>query len=223
MKKRIAVLICVCCSMAVLTVMFVLSCSTSSIDKNYAHISDYRYAVLRAQTDNFRLDIISGVRETPYERDGKCAEDKTEYTVLTFTPSSDFDGSTLNAHIEVKGTGYDLTPVRHPFKGSYSAEIAAALPEGTEEIGLTVCGETVTATSPVKEGISGDKALAIALGEIDAGKDGEYEIYLRLSENTVTAAGGWYWYVAVVRAEGTRSVLISASSGEIVAVRDDRG
>lgn len=220
MKKRIAILITVFCSIAVLAVIFFLFCNTSSIKKNYRNISDYRYVALRYACDGYTLNIISGVRETPYELDGKCADGKTEYTVFTVIPASDFDASNMALHAAVKGTEYDLVLSRHPFKNSYSTEISTALDEDTAELTLTVNGENVTAAAPIVE-IDGDRALAIAFDSVDTGK-GEYEIYLRISENTVTAAGGWYWYVAFVYADRTDSVLINAENGEVAAIRSDQ-
>lgn len=221
MKKRIAILITVLCSVGVLSVIFIASCNTSSIKKNYGHISDYRYVALRLENEKYTLDVISGVHETPYEMDGKCTENKTEYTVFTFRPASDFDANGITLQVNINGTQYDLKPAKHPFKDSYSVEINAALEEKTTELSVTVCGENVTATSPVTDGIDGEKALAIALDAIGGvQKDwNDYEIYLRISENTVTAAGGWYWYVAFVHGENTDSVLINAIGGEIAAIR----
>lgn len=221
MKKRIAILVTILCSAAVLAAIFLATCSVSNIKKNYEHISDYRYVALRLTNEQYTLDVISGVRETPYELDGKCAENKTEYTVFTIKPASDFDATDVTLSVTIGETEYELKPAKHPFKESYSVEIAAALEEGTVELPVTLCGETVTATAPITEGIDGEKALAVALDAVGGvQKDwGDYEIYLRLSENTVTAAGGWYWYVAFVHGENTDSVLINAANGEISAIR----
>lgn len=221
MKKRVCLLI---CSVAAAVVLF-SGCGGSNLDKYRGSISDYRFAALRVADDRYTLDVISGVRETPYVLDGVSATDKTDYTVFTLKPRGDYasGAETVSLVATIGGTRYDLLLAAHPFKGTFSAEVGAALGESEcAELAMSLNGEDVAATACAPDAISGEYALTIAL---DAAADSlkgrkEYEIYLRLTENTITAAGGWYWYASFADADESVSVLMNASDGEIAAFRN---
>ena len=222
MKK----LVCAAALAAVLAalLMCAAACDDTAIGRYSDRISDYRYGALRADNDLFLADVISGVREEPYLLDGSSAEGRTEYTLVTVRPYGDWQAGaeSIPLTVTVGETEYELNLARHPFKGTYSAEIADAL-EGDEllALALIVGGESVTAEACVVGGVDGEYALTAALEEAaDKMKEWkDYEIYLRVSENTINAAGGWYWYVGFLHDGGTHSVLINALSGEITAVR----
>lgn len=224
MKKHIALFVTVALSLTTLTAIFLTACTASSVEKYYDKISDYRYVLLRLTDERFTLDVIGGVRETPYALDGTCAEGKTEYTVFTLRPTGDYAGGkeTVPLSVTVGDTAYDLMLARHPFKNSYSSEIAAALPADTLSLAVSLGGETFEVPVCLSERIDGETALTVALDAVAERKKSwdDFEIYLRLSENTVTAAGGWYWYVAFLHGEDFDSVLINAVSGEIAAIRN---
>lgn len=202
-----------------LTAIVLSACDDTVIGREYKRISDYRYASYRYECEDYTLDIFCGVRETPYKLDGKSAADKTPYTVFVVRPSAEFsfDSEELPLIASIDGSEYSVTLTLHPFRTLYSAEVPAAPTEGTEEFTANVCGAEVTAVN-APHSVDGEYALALALETL--GSDVKGEICLRLTENTVTAESGWYWFVSVNDGENIRSVLISAESGEVKAVRN---
>lgn len=200
-------------------------CGGSNLDKYRDRLSDYRYAALRLANERFTLDVISGVREAPYVLDGTSAAEKTEYTVFTLKPRGDYAAGMTNIPLKVTvgGAAYELQLAAHPFKGSFSVEIAAALSaDECASLGLTMNGEDLTVAACAPDAIDGEYALTIALDA--AGNDlkgrKEYEIYLRLTENTINAAGGWYWFASFAGADERVSVLINAADGTVAALRN---
>ncbi len=197
------------------------SCDRTALDKYDKYIADYRYAVFRYTCDAFSIDAYSGVREVPFESDGKRAEEQTEYTLFTVSPFGDRTVS----EITVVSGGEELTASlnAHPFKGTFSAEFPVAVDAAAAELAIVLDGETVVLArqGASENGIDGEYALTLALSECEEKRKtwGDYEILLRVSENTITAAGGWYWYVGFLHDGETFSVLVSIDTGEIAAVR----
>ena len=197
------------------------SCDRTSLERYGDRIADYRYAFFRYVCDSFTVDAYSGERETPFASDGKCAEEKTEYTLFTVRPL----GDRAVSEITVTFGGEEMTAslAEHPFKGTYSAEFPIAVDVTSTELSVSLDGETVAlARQGMNEnGVDGEYALTLALSECEEKRKTweSYEILLRVSENTITAAGGWYWYVGFLHDGETFSVLVSIDTGEIVAVR----
>ena len=158
------------------------------------------------------------MRETPYVLDGKSSPDKTPYTVFILRPAGGaaFDTETPQVVVSMEGKEYASELTAHPFRDLYSAEIAAVPAKGTGELIVNLNGASVTAVN-APHSVDGEYALALALETLG---DAEGEICVRLTENTVTAESGWYWYVSVNDGENVNSVLIGAESGEIKAVRN---
>lgn len=207
------------------TLLTLTACGGNDLDKYRDRLSDYRYAALRLTDDRFTLDVISGVREAPYVLDGTSAAEKTEYTVFTLKPRGDYAAGldAVPLSVTVNGTAYELKLAAHPFKGSYSTEVAAALGSGEcAELKMTLNGEEMTAAACAPDAIDGEYAFTIALDAAGDSLKGrkDYEIYLRLTENTITAAGGWYWFASFAGAEESVSVLINAVTGEVAALRN---
>ena len=193
-----------------MTAIVLSACDSTVIGREYKRISDYRYASYRYECADYTLDIFCGVRETPYSLDGKSAGNKTKYTVFVVRPVSDVYGGAeeLPLDAEIDGKEYSVKLTLHP----------DAPTEGTEELTANFNGAEVTATN-APHSVDGEYALALAmetLGEtVEKG-----EIYLRLTENTVTAESGWYWFVSFNDGENVSSVLIDAEGGEVKAVRN---
>lgn len=202
--------------------LYFTACDNSVIGKYYHKISDYRNVLMTAETDDFILEMISGVRENPFLSDGVCSADKKEYTVFTLTPKSSLvSGDTATLICTLDGAEHTLTLARHPFLSSYSVEVEVS-PAEEEKTELNVSVNDVSVTlAPCLSSVDGEYALTSALERLgDKIKLwNDYEIHLRLSENTITLEGGWYWYVAFIHDGETTSVLLSAETGEITAVR----
>lgn len=202
-----------------MTAIVLSACDSTVTGREYKRISDYRYASYRYECSDYVLDIYCGFRETPYSLDGKSAGEKTNYTVFIFRPVTESDDGAkefpLSASIEGEEISVMLT--KHPFRDSYSAEIPVSYAKGTEEITFNFNGTDVTATN-APHAVDGEYALSLALETLGESAE-KGEIYLRLTENTVTAESGWYWYVSFNDGENISSVLISAESGEVKAVR----
>ena len=214
MKKKITII--VMAALACAACVAFASCGGTALERAYDRIADYRYALLRGAGQGFTLEAIGGVRETPYAADGDAAPDKTEYTVFTLIPEATAESAELT--VTLGGEEWTVTLAPHPFRTRLSAEIPVS-PKGDEISALTVRvnGEEVGLTTAAEGAIAGDRAFDLAteaLGE-DATKRGE--VYLRLTENTVTGEGT-YWYAAFVDGSARASVLLDAVTGKVRAV-----
>ncbi|MBR6788527.1 MAG: hypothetical protein IKM44_01825 [Clostridia bacterium] len=207
---------------AIIATLFVCGCSQTNIEKYSDKISDYRYVFMEAETEDFRIEGISGKRETPFAPDDVCSSKKTDYTVFTVTPYSGLlSGEKGELTFSQGETEVTLTLTRHPFKKTYSAETSLKIePSAEEGLTITVCGKTVT-LYPRQPEIESEYAFTLALEQVGSRLNtwNNYEIYIRLSENTVTMADGLYWVITFNHDETTTSVLVSADDGEITAVR----
>lgn len=222
MKKQIAIFFSVVLSVALVAALG--GCGGGNLEKYGDKLSDYRHAALRVTDDRFVLDVISGRRETPYVLDGASSGDKADYTVFTLKPRGDYaaDLASVPLSVTVGGGEYELQLSPHPFKDSYSTEIAVAL--GGDEcaaLALSLNGEQLTASACAPDAVDGEYALTVALDAAAESLKGlrEYEIYLRLTENTISAAGGWYWFASFAASDANVSVLMSATDGSVAAIR----
>lgn len=215
-KNRLFVLLPI---IVVLMSILATGCDNTYLSKYEKQISDYRYIAMRYEGEQFSMDVIGGVREFNYAADGVSDDEKVEYTVFTLTPKADL-GDELKLKVTLNDASYELVMSPHPFKDSYSTEINT-LPSETEMSGFEVSinDNSVSVTPCEPLAIDGELAMETALEKLGYGsKKLEGEFYLRLTENTISENGGWYWYFALLSSEKRESVLMDAQTGEVRAI-----
>lgn len=210
-----------------LSAFSMFACKTE-MNKFQGNISEMRTNVYTAESDNMRVNAITGTREIPFDING-ISEEKIPFTVITIEPKSEL---ILEYSYSVTINGKQLTGkfVKHPFGNSYSCDI----PE--QNLGELVVNVTANeynenfnlASALTKDMINHEKAFEIAYNKLKSNintfKQGgklNAEIYIRLINNPINNEGGYYWYVAFVNSEDTTyAVLIDPTSMEIAAIRD---
>lgn len=202
-------------------------CSGSNLDKYAESISELREHLFAAESAEYKITAISGIREDPYALDGE-SKDKREFTVLTVTPAHFAADSTYRYRVQIGEQTFEGDLMPHPFARSLSADIPVAAKEA-----FSVCvacnGEQTLelADAPVGDNIGAEKALTIALDKLknelkrfrSKGKL-HAEIYVRLMENPIDGNGGYFWYVAFVgENKDTVAILLKSDTGAVSATR----
>lgn len=220
-KRAVAIIFAVCMAVAL------CGCTKSNLEKYSENISELREHIFAAESAEYKVTAISGMREEPYEMNGVSAGSR-DFTVVTVTPADFKADKSYRYRTEIAGEVYEGDLLPHPFAQSLSADIPA---EAKEDFTFTVTGDGEVDFQMVRavtgEMISADKALGIALdklsGELKKFRSGgtlNAEIYVRLMENPIDGNGGYFWYVAFVGEDkATVAVLLRGDTGAVSAIR----
>lgn len=200
------------------------------IDKYNPKLSEIRSNVLVSPEDSpYKITAISGRREDPFMIDGISGK-KQDFTVITLKPESDGPIIDYKYRISLNDTEYEGVMIKHPFDITYSADIPVKTDQVSLKLFITVNNnesEVDLKTIRQHDFISPEKALEIAEKKLKKSikqfksQGADYEVYLRLINNPISEAGGYYWYAAFVGSnDQTYAVLIDPVSTEIVAIRE---
>jgi hypothetical protein len=212
--------------MVILSAALVTACKPA-LEKREPNLSELRDVVMTGGDERASITLISGKREQPYEIDGTVSGQTTDYTVITVKGSFPCEPS---YRLYAGGQEHEGVLVKHPFKDSYSAEIAVRT-DGEASVMLSSgdYARSYALSSVITEDmITPGEALEIAEARLKdkisgMSEDGRLmaEIYLRLIENPISGDGGYYWYVAFVPERYVSyAVLIHPATREIVAVKE---
>lgn len=206
----------------VLTSVFFLTACSDGLGKHEKNVSEYRDNVFVGSNSDFKLEAMSGYRESPFEIDGK-SNDKVNFCLVTITPTN-FDPTLAYRYkVTLNDVEYEGECVKHPFANTYSFEVAARCMENSFVVEIE--GQSIELTSVKSElFITPEKAFEIAYNRLkncEIIENGRYEIYIRLIVNPINATGGYFWYVAFVdETQDICAVLIEPETLEITAVRE---
>ena len=228
MKKIVSILI---LSAACALLMFFAPACGAAGNKYESSISEYRSDVYAGENERFRITLITGDRENPFEIDGVSGE-KNDYTLITVVPKNATADKSLEITAVAGGKDIKGTAIRHPYKDSFSFEFMAKT--SAEEVTVTLSDgnsdSSVTLSNVRGEAeISGRQALENAAEALEdslspfCSKDKfSGEIYLRYIENPIASDGKYFWYVAFVPSadpDKTIAALVDVVTGEVKASR----
>lgn len=222
MKKLLSILLCA----AAIVATFGCAPEIEKLDKN---LSELRDELMTAASDRVKITLISGEREEPFVINGTPGE-RTPFTVVTITPSGFGDDAEFSYVVYDGAEKREGRFYRHPYKNTYSAELNTRI-VGSAAVTVTSDGYAENfELKSVKTAETVSASVALETAEIrlkDSLKklreDGELkaEIYVRFTENPISADGGYYWYVAFVPDKYTvYAALIDPVTKEIAAVRE---
>ncbi|MDE7395881.1 MAG: hypothetical protein K2M95_07170 [Clostridiales bacterium] len=206
--------------------LFLFGCGGGNLHKYESNISELREHLFAAESAGYKITAVSGVREDPYEMDGR-SEKKRAFTVVTVIPAQYAAGQTLTYRAECGDKTFEGDLLPHPFAAQFSVDLPFT---ATEPFSFTVIDKTETSFTLEKvvtgDAIGAEKALTIALEKLkkdlarfkSKGKL-HAEIYVRLIENTTSGEGGYFWYVAFVSDADSIAVLLHADTGAVAATR----
>ena len=234
MKKikrfRFFVITAIVAAVLVASIVGVTGCGGGTSMERLGHlISELRENVFAGESDNFSVNIITGLREDPFLMDGNAAIAR-DFTLITLTPKNATEG-TYAFEVNIGGTQFKGDFIAHPFAQTFSAELDIRV--NVSEIALTVTGnsgnDNIMATSVVTDQmIPADKALEIGENKlrnsIEVFKTGgalQAEIFIRLIANPIDQSGGYHWYVAFIGQNQTIfAALICSISMQVLAIRN---
>ncbi len=208
----------------------VCACACKSpIEKWESSLSEVRDEVMTASGEGLSAVLMSGVREDPFVIDGVSGK-KVDFTVITVTPISAEEDATFSYTLFADGKKYSGELNKHPFKGTWSAEIAVRTVDSAT---LTIAGESSAQTLELKS-VKSDDMIGVAdvleitevrlkkqIKELGGSSKLRAEIYVRLLSNPISADEGYYWYVGVAVDDSTvYALLIDPVTREIVASRE---
>ena len=203
-------------------------CETT-MEKRMENISELRDEVLVGGDEKITVTLNSGFRENPFVIDGSSSLERTDFSVITV--EGDFSGEEeLGYTLYLGETTYEGKLLKHPFKNSYSVEIAV---RSQKKASITLSGVNFANNYELnsvkkEETISAKEALEIAEERLKRSvksviADGKLnaEVFIRLLKNPISAEEGYYWYVAYAPEKYVvYAVLIHSQTREIVAVRE---
>ena len=209
MKKLCAVFAAI---MTAATVWLLFACGTDSMQ----NVSERRSGYFTSSDGVLTVTAVSGVREHPYNIDGKVGDLKP-YTLITVVPEKfDIDAVyTYSATVGKSVYGGSLTV--HPFAASFSAEFEC---EATSEFTVTIsCGDfkaDYQLKSLVTSEMFGyDRAIEAAKNEFKK-ISGKYEIRVRIIKNPL-GDDGVCWHVAFYTGSSEYGVLLDPVSAKVLA------
>lgn len=208
----------------VLATLFCCGCIGGDLDA----VSYLQSAYLIGECDEFRLTVVSGVRESPYVMDGEKG-DLVGFCTLTLKPKSEEgSGESYTYEVDIEGEIYTGTLHKDTFGTTLSGDIgvdvgnlmtSVTLKRGQES--FTVMLENMTSNALISSTDALDiakRALSDSLSNLD--DDDSREIYIKFVSDILGEESVYYWYVAFVGEGGKYSaVLIDIVSGDIIAKR----
>lgn len=189
-----------------------------------AHISESRYDVFRAETDEFSVTVNFVSREYPYADDG-IACPRTRLCEISLVPAGDLRAD-FEVYLDTENGEWGGETSFRSVRGDYAySESADFSPEGTLTLRVVWGSETreIAALSVrTEKTLSPEDALSCALAAeketVDrlTGENGfGGELRIRLLKRDKV-----YYYVGIVGADGTRvALLLDGETGEVLAKR----
>ncbi len=189
------------------------------------HISEIKYDIFRAETEEFSVTLSLSSREYPYADDGVACT-RTNLAEISLVPagglSADFCVYVVQGESEWGGEA-SFRNVRGDYYYSQGVE---TFPEGSVSLRIEWESETreLVATSvKTADTISPEEALSFAVAH-------ESEAIAKLTENGVFRGefrvrllrrDDTYYYVGIIDADGrTISLLLNSETGEVLARRE---
>ncbi len=204
--------------MTIASILFFAGCSPDPMNG----VSERRSAYLYAEDDRFKVSAVSGVREQPYEADGKVGE-LVPYTLVTVAPTSsekfDVDAAyTYEACVKYDGgeKKFGGALVVHPFAASFSAEFPFETTGCEVTVRVFAGGEKYdyTMTSLAEKDMIGyDTAIEAAKKELGDAAVGEIRVKLIKSP----IGDGVCWHVEFCGDGGRSGVLLDPVTAKVLA------
>ena len=210
-------------------VLIFLVCGCACTENEYTNISYRCTGYFIGKTENFKVIIISGERESPYIADGD-AGDMMEFCVINLKPFDSQSGQkNYNFHITADGENYTGVMNKDIFGSGFSKDVGKDLSESLSSIVISD-GEKeypIELENMMSNAIISEKdALDISANEFSAElaqmqEIGEKsEIYIKFVCDSTGDETFYYWYVAHVKEGGEyMAVLIDIVSGDVIAKR----
>ena len=189
------------------------------------NISDIRYNIFEAKTENLTATIMCGMRENPYEYDG-ISNPKCEFGIITITYKVRPETETIPYTLRVGSAIFEGDLEENPYDHTYMVDIEKLI-DNNAEVFLAIDGleselqfTCISADWAVQYG----DALTIALENVSeqlpqffSNKKFKAECYLKIIFDKKSTTAPYFWYFGII-GESTAAIalIIDTETGEIL-------
>lgn len=202
-----------------------MGCSVDAKGEVLDNISDIRYNIFCAESSDFTVNLMSGMREIPYAYDG-VSNKKCEFGILTLNFKTKNLPKTFDYLLEIDGYEYAGILEENPYDHSYMTDIEKLV--DCESAVYFSFGELIknmvlnceSADWEIKYADAleiGYTCLETDLLKLFENKKFKAECYLKIICDKNSISNPFYWYFGVISQNGDNfSVIIDTKDGTII-------
>lgn len=196
------------------------------------NIAEARYNLYVGETENLKVMLTSGIRESDYVINGYCS-DPCDFGVLTFNFKTQITlPETVNYVLTVGTVRFDGVLEQNPYDGSYVCDVKTIVNSSDVVSAKIIAGEFVESVelTCVNQNWNVDyiKALNLACDELNQKistfiENDQFlgECYIKILNDDELGANCYYWYVNFVSRKGENyACIIDPISNEIMAKKE---
>ena len=211
----------------VMSAVFLLSgCAYNIKNEMIDSLSDVRYNLFEAKTQDMKVTLMCGMREEPYEYDGKSNK-KCEFGVITVNFFDLQEAPEIDFFMQVGETEYNGKLEKNPYQLNYMVDIETLIDDNAS-IYLTVdgyVGEMILVCVSKDWNIQYQNVLDIATEHLEVearqffkNRVFNAECYLKIIYDENSDLETYLWYFGIVGTDNSRiSLVIDVNSGQILA------
>ena len=218
--KKFVVLALVCA----LEFIFPFGCSMNLVSAVENNLSEIRKNVFEGKNDSLIVSFMSGVREEPYEYNGK-SEENIDFGIFTVY-FNEFVGSYKVPFVAtINDEKFEGMIEKHPFNESYMVDIGYVAPDDAEIIisinnGAGVVLENISSSWNVnwEQALElGKTYLNDELNEILSAGKFEAECYLKPVTDEEFISGQYFWAFSIINTNFQKYIVIfDVNSGDLL-------
>jgi hypothetical protein len=218
--KKVMVMLLVCFSVCLLT-----GCGSDIKNEMIKNLSDVRYNLFEAKTDEIKVTLMCGLREDPYDYNG-ISNPKCEFGVITANFTEMPEVNEIGFTLIVNGVGYYGNIEKNPFGHNFMADIEKIV-EDNANVYLTIDGiegELLMTCVSKNWTVQYEDALNIATEyfmeqakQFFKNKKFKAECYLKIIYDENSEFDSYFWYFGIIGTDNAKlSLVIDVNSGEIL-------
>jgi len=188
-----------------------------------SHVSEARYYMKSASSDNLNVQFYSGMREEPYAQDGVTGT-MTPFAIINVDPkdASLKNFSQISGTVQIGDEQIPITLDKNPYDVNFATDISR-LVDSAYDVTVTLnLSETDNPTFTLVNAMDAaaftwQQALQIATDTLtnEIKNYGNYEVYVKIINNPADGTGA-FWYVQFITAEGNTHFCVIAADGSVV-------
>jgi len=214
---------------AILVVFLVLALQTTAVpslhERAKANVSEARFFMRQAQTQDLRVQFFSGIREQNYAMDGVTDANTVPFALINVEPRGinlidvqELTGSIKLGDAEPK----EITLERNQFGRNFGFDLGELVDAETEVI-FILDEEVFALTQSMPENaISWERALELGVdhfkGELSADGVTSFESYIKIITDRENL--GAFWFVQFVTNDGQTLFIVINVDGQLLQGRD---
>ncbi|MDD2445815.1 MAG: hypothetical protein PHX09_03290 [Clostridia bacterium] len=218
--KKTMVMLLVCCC-----IFFLTGCGSDIKNEMIKNLSDVRYNLFEAKTDDLKVTLMCGLREEPYGYNG-VSNPKCEFGVITVDFADMPEINEIAFTLIVDGVGHYGNVEKNPFGHNFMADIEKIV-EDNSNVYLTIDGvesELLMICVSKSWSVQYEDALNIAsehfmeqAKQFIKNKKFKAECYLKIIYDENSEFDSYFWYFGIIGTDNNKlNLVIDVNSGEIL-------